>query len=293
MACILRSKSQAAGMLVRGIGRTRACGVTNLANAPTGDRMTTATAPARFGPGSWAAAAQFVRPLKPGLTARPPAVPFRGLMAATDLMPLDSTAAQAATLAPATTTPTSAAQDAFEATVRPLWLAAQAGDEAAYRSALQALAKRLRAYLRRRMQRLPDDVEDLVQETLLALHLQRGTWDESVPVSAWALAIARHKLVDLWRRRGRREDLHLHLDDVDAGGLAAELSIDAAEGAVHHDLEGLLANLPEAQSRAIVLTKLEGLSVAEAAARTGASESAIKVQVHRGLKKLAELVGRG
>lgn len=176
--------------------------------------------------------------------------------------------------------------DDFEQTLKPLWLRAQAGDEAAYRQALGLLAGRLRAYLRRRLASFPDEVEDLVQETLLALHLQRGTYDPSLPVSAWAVAIARHKLVDLWRRRGRRDDLHDAIDDVDERLLASE----PEEAGTRRDLQSLLQALPPAQQQAIVLTKLEGLSVAEAATRTGASESAIKVQVHRGLKRLAALV---
>jgi RNA polymerase sigma-70 factor (ECF subfamily) len=180
----------------------------------------------------------------------------------------------------------SAAQDDFERQLKPLWLRAQAGDEAAYREALGRIAQRLRGYLRRRMQSLPDDLEDLVQETLLALHLQRGTYDASLPVSAWVLAIARHKLVDLWRRRGRQQALHDPIDDVDEGLLAQN----QPEAGSARDLGILLAELPQAQRDAIVLTKIEGLSVAEASARTGASESAIKVQVHRGLKKLAALV---
>jgi RNA polymerase sigma-70 factor (ECF subfamily) len=180
----------------------------------------------------------------------------------------------------------SAAQDDFERQLKPLWLRAQAGDEAAYREALGRIAQRLRGYLRRRMLSLPDDLEDLVQETLLALHLQRGTYDASLPVSAWVLAIARHKLVDLWRRRGRQEALHDPIDDVDEGLLAQN----QPEAGSARDLGILLAELPQAQRDAIVLTKIEGLSVAEASARTGASESAIKVQVHRGLKKLAALV---
>src|SRR5512146_1469511 len=98
--------------------------------------------------------------------------------------------------------------DDFEAALGPLWARAQAGDEAAYRESLRCIASRLRTYLRRRMQSIPDEMEDLVQETLLAIHLQRGTHDPSVPVSRWVLAIARHKLIDLWRRRGRREALH-------------------------------------------------------------------------------------
>ena len=173
----------------------------------------------------------------------------------------------------------------FESVLKPLWLRAQSGDEVAYRQCLGMLAARLRGYLKRRLSGLPDEVEDLVQETLLALHLQRGTYDPSVPVSAWTMAIARHKLVDLWRRRGRRDDLH---DDVDEQMLAAAPD----DGGARRDLAVLLTALPDAQRQAIVLTKLEGLSIAEAASRTGASEAAIKVQVHRGLKRLAALVRR-
>lgn len=183
-------------------------------------------------------------------------------------------------------------QDDFETGLKPLWLRAQSGDDDAYRQALERIAVRLRGYLRRRMQTLPDEVEDLVQETLLALHLQRGTQDPSVPVSAWVLAVARYKLVDRWRRRGRHDALHEPLDETHE---AAFDPADAADQAhARQDLTGLLQTLPPAQRQAIVLTKLEGLSVTEAAQRTGASESAIKVQVHRGLKRLAALVkGKG
>ena len=174
----------------------------------------------------------------------------------------------------------------FESRLKPIWLRAQAGDAAAYRLCLDMLSARLRGFFKRRLAGLPDAVEDLVQETLLALHLRRGTYDPSLPVTAWVLAIARHKLVDLWRRRGRRDALHDPIDDV------AEqlLAVAPEDGGARRDLDVLLRELPPAQHQAIALTKIEGLSVAEAAARTGASESAIKVQVHRGLKRLATRV---
>lgn len=174
----------------------------------------------------------------------------------------------------------------FESGLKPLWLRAQSGDAAAYRLCLELLAARLRGFFKRRLVGLPDAVEDLVQETLLALHLRRGTYDPELPVTAWVLAIARHKLVDLWRRRGRRDALHDPIDDVAERFLA----VDPEDGGAKRDLDALLRELPPAQQRAIVLTKIEGLSVAEAATRTGASESAIKVQVHRGLKRLAARV---
>ncbi|MBI5718801.1 MAG: sigma-70 family RNA polymerase sigma factor [Burkholderiales bacterium] len=182
-----------------------------------------------------------------------------------------------------------AAPGDFESVLKPLWRRAQAGDEAAYRDALNRIAARLRQFLRRRMQSMPDDVEDLVQETLLALHLQRASCDLALPVSSWVFAIARHKLIDLWRRRGRQEALHDPIDDLDEAQMPAAHD----EGCARCDLGALLQELPPAQREAIVLTKVEGLSVAEAAQRTGASASAIKVQVHRGLKRLAALVRQG
>ena len=177
--------------------------------------------------------------------------------------------------------------DDFESDLKPLWLRAQAGDEAAYREVLSRIAVRLRRYFARRLFALPDDVEDLVQETLLALHQRRGTYEPGLTVAAWVYAIARHKMVDLLRRRGRREALNEPLDD-----LAEDQLLTAApdQQLTRRDLSLLLATLPPAQRLAIVLTRIEGLSVAEAAQRGGVSVSALKVQVHRGLKRLASLV---
>lgn len=180
-----------------------------------------------------------------------------------------------------------ASGDALELALGPLWQRAQAGDEAAYRNALDLLARRLRAYFRRRLSGLPDEVEDLVQETLLALHLQRASHEAGLPVTSWAHAIAHHKLVDMWRRRGRREALHEPLDDLAEADHPAAPEPDAT---ARRDVALLLEQLPAAQQQAIVLTKLEGLSMVEASARTGVSVAALKVQVHRGLKKLAALM---
>ena len=180
------------------------------------------------------------------------------------------------------------ALDDFESALAPLWSRAQAGDEAAYRQALSQIAARLRGYFLRRSSSSPDDMEDLVQETLLALHLQRGTYDPRWPVSAWVFAIARHKLVDLFRRRGAREDLHEPLDDLDEARHPAT----SGETSAQRDLALLLETLPPAQCAAIVMTRIEGLSMSEASGRSGVSVAALKVQVHRGLKRLALLAGK-
>ena len=158
------------------------------------------------------------------------------------------------------------------------------GDAAAYRALLAALARHLRAFLRRRLQRWPDEVEDLVQECLLAIHNQRLSYDIGVPFTAWVHAIAKYKLIDWMRRHARRDALHDPLDDADS--LLAATDEDA--GDARRDLATMLATLPDKQRRAIVLTKLDGLSVREAADALAMSEAAIKVSVHRGLKTLAE-----
>ena len=158
-----------------------------------------------------------------------------------------------------------------------------AGDNIAYQVFLTELSAHLRAFLRKRLVRLPDEVEDLVQESLLAVHNQRHTYDPDQPLSAWVQAIARYKLVDLLRRRSAHEMLNDPLDE--EMDIFSTADADAAEA--RRDLNKLLAGLPDQQRLPIVHTKLEGLSVTEAATLTGMSESAVKVGVHRGLKALA------
>jgi len=176
-----------------------------------------------------------------------------------------------------------------ETQLRDLLVRGLGGDASAYHAFLKDLSTHLRGFLRGRLARLPDDVEDLVQETLLAVHNQRHTYDPGQPLTAWIHAIARYKLVDLLRRRAGREVLNDPLDD--------ELEVfavsdhDAADA--RRDLGKLLEKLPDRQRLPIVHMKLEGLSVAEAARVTGMSEAAVKVGVHRGLKALAELIRSG
>lgn len=158
-----------------------------------------------------------------------------------------------------------------------------AGDAEAYRSFLKELSAHLRAFLRKRLSSLPDDVEDLVQETLLAIHNQRHTYDAAQPLTAWVHAIAKFKLVDLLRRRASREALTDPLDD--EADLFSCAESEAAEA--RRDVAKLLDQLPDRQRLPIVFVKVEGRSVAETAELTGMSESAVKVGIHRGLKALA------
>ena len=170
--------------------------------------------------------------------------------------------------------------------LKSLLLRGLAGEGAAYEAFLRELGAILRAFLRGRLARVPDEVEDLVQETLIAVHIQRHTYDAGQPVTAWAHAIARYKMIDFLRRRSIREAVQEPLED-DADFLA---SSDEEAREARRDLAVLLDRLPDRHRLPIVFVKLEGLSVAEAAKRTGMSESAVKVGVHRGLKALAALI---
>lgn len=172
---------------------------------------------------------------------------------------------------------------AKEARLRELLLGGLAGDNSAYQDFLKELSAHLRAFLRKRLTRWPDEVEDLVQESLIAVHNQRHTYDSGQPLSAWIQAIAKYKLIDLLRRRAGQNAHTDPLDDTD--DFFSTTDADAAEA--RRDLNKLLGELPDQHRLPIIHTKLDGLSVLEAAKITGMSESAIKIGVHRGLKALA------
>jgi RNA polymerase sigma-70 factor (ECF subfamily) len=178
---------------------------------------------------------------------------------------------------------------AREEHLRELLVRGLAGDATAYHTFLQDLSGHLRGFLRKRLAQLPDDVEDLLQESLLAVHIQRHTYDATQPLTAWVHAIAKYKLVDLLRRRNNRERLTDSWDDETE--VFACSDVEAADA--RRDLHELLQQLPDRQRLPIIHMKLEGLSAAEAARVTGMSESAVKVGVHRGLKALASKIRGG
>jgi len=170
-----------------------------------------------------------------------------------------------------------------EKLLRRLLVQGLGGDAVAYQQFLKALSAHLRAYFRRRLFQRMDEAEDLVQETLLAVHNQRHTYRPDQALTAWVHAIARYKFIDLLRASNSREALTEPLDDE----LELFASSDSEALEAKRDLDKLLAGLPDRQRLPIVHVKLEGLSVQETATLTGLSESAVKIGVHRGLKVLA------
>lgn len=158
------------------------------------------------------------------------------------------------------------------------------GSDREYRDVLTGLASWLRPFIAKQLPHFPDEVEDLVQVTLLAIHLKRGTYDATQPLDVWVQAIARHKVVDCLRRN------HAEVQAVDEPTEPPQYTAeDPHLRGTHarHDVVKLLGGLPEKQRRAIWHLKVEGLSVAETAEAIGMSQVAVKVSVHRGLKAIA------
>ena len=174
--------------------------------------------------------------------------------------------------------------------LRALMISGLDGEAAAYRTLLDGLSLSLRAYYKGKLVgagRAVTEAEDLVQEALIAIHVHRHTYDRSVPLMPWVYAIARYKLIDHLRRT-RSSMSNVPIDD------AADISAhdDSVDTESTLDVDRLLEELPDKMQRSIRYVKLDGLSVAETASRTGMSESAVKVSIHRGLKALAALIAR-
>lgn len=156
------------------------------------------------------------------------------------------------------------------------------GDAAAYHVLLRLLVPQLRAFFRRRTSS-EDVAEDLVQDTLIAVHAKRSTYDRARPFSAWLYAIARYKLADHFRRSHPMRASDELNDDIAAPDFES-----ASLASI--DLDRLLDGLPAKQQMAIRATKIEGLSLAEVAEVAGISHSDAKMSVYRGLKQLSARV---
>lgn len=179
---------------------------------------------------------------------------------------------------------------ANEAELKELMVKGLGGDETAYRALLKQLTLYLRGYFRAKLSKAgygPSEAEDVLQEVLMAIHTRRHTYDPAQLFTPWMHAIARYKLID-YLRRAKGPYVTVAVDDAEEIA-AADAHISAES---NYDLQKLLSQIPGKMRQAIESVKIQGLSVAETAKRTGMSESSVKVNVHRGLKALAALVGR-
>mgnify|MGYP005818316431 CR=1 FL=1 len=158
------------------------------------------------------------------------------------------------------------------------------GDSLAYHRLLKAVTPVLRVTTRRGLVRAgqpPDQAEDIVQDILLAVHLKRHTWDAEAPFAPWLFAIARNKLIDAVRRRGRR--VYVDIDD-----FAEILPGEAGEEPLPQvDLAAEVSCLPTRQRDVLTSIAVENASIRETAQKLSMSEGAVRVALHRGLAGIA------
>ena len=169
---------------------------------------------------------------------------------------------------------------AREATLRDLMQRAQAGDKQAYSVLLEQAGRWLARFFSQKI--AADAVDDLVQDTLISLHRKRASYDPSRPFLPWLAAIARYRWVDRLRQTYKHAATALDFDigeESHEDVVGAKISIDR-----------LLDQIPNNQANVIRMVKIDGLSIIEAAAKSGQSEPLVKVNIHRGLKKLAALI---
>jgi RNA polymerase sigma-70 factor, ECF subfamily len=165
-----------------------------------------------------------------------------------------------------------------------LMAAGLTGDAAAYRSLLSGITPFIRSAVRRTFTRGglgAVDIEDIVQDVLLAIHLKRHTWDAALPLAPWLNAVARHKTIDALRRHGGRTTTPI--DE-----LADVLPDERSANPGHGDAERILGVLPDKQRRIVQAMTLEERSAADIGRELGMTEGAVRVALHRSLKLLAE-----
>jgi len=159
-----------------------------------------------------------------------------------------------------------------------LMKSAQSGDDAAYERMMREVSVWLSRYFHKRLP--PAAAQDATQEALLAIHVHKQSYDTSDPMRPWLKTIARFKWIDQLRGYARApqslDDLEIPVDDHGAMTRASIL------------LERLLAEAKPAQAQVIRLVKLRGASVEEASHISGQSPSLVKVNIHRGLKRISQ-----
>lgn len=161
---------------------------------------------------------------------------------------------------------------------------ANAGSDSAYRLFLERLTPLIRGVARRAIGRIgapPADLEDAVQETLLAIHLKRHTWREDQPIGPWIGAITRYKLIDLARKSGRRKEVEWDDTFEQAAPEPEEPSLP------EHVMDRLLDHVSETQRMIVRSISIKGISIREVAGSMQMSEGAVRVALHRALKTLA------
>lgn len=164
-------------------------------------------------------------------------------------------------------------------------VAAQNGDAAAYNCLLHSLAPILKGFVSKKLFGYPAQVDDVVQEILIALHTNRHTYNPNQPFKAWLFAIARHKIIDHLRKHGRTTKFETSFDELETF-LSATTNKEVKQREQRKDIEQAMTTLNAKQRTVIHLLKIEGLTAKEVSAKTGLSVAAVKVTAHRAYKQM-------
>ena len=171
--------------------------------------------------------------------------------------------------------------------LEPLMVRVQQGDAAAYRALLDDVAQRMRRLVRRRAPWLaPADVEDMVQDILLSLHQARATWDPARPFLPWIVAIARARLADNARRYARRAAIDLAASDLAETFCDIHTNTNAENVVNLMSVRRAMDGLTPTEKQAVELLRLREMSLAEAAEASGSTVAAMKVAIHRAMRKM-------
>lgn len=181
----------------------------------------------------------------------------------------------------------SRSQDPLEKDLKRLVMETRHGNTQAYCNLLETLAPFLRRAARVQLAKFgrQDYAEDVAQETLLTIHLKLHTYDDSMAFLAWARVVLKHKIIDYLRRHKVQI---VSLDDFELWEPEDAASTELVT--IQRDLQTLLDRLKPPAGEIIHAMKVEGVSIRELANKHGLSEGNIKVIIHRGLKRLADMM---
>ncbi|MGC8536368.1 MAG: sigma-70 family RNA polymerase sigma factor [Rhizomicrobium sp.] len=177
--------------------------------------------------------------------------------------------------------------DSPEARLGALMRSAQAGDQAAYAQLLHEVIPFIRRIVAPKCG-YGVEPEDVVQDVLMALHAVRHTYDGTRPFTPWLAAIARHRLVDAYRRKARVARNETAVAELPETFAPAQPNWEGNAKGDPELLRRAIADLPPGQRQAVELLKLRELSLKEAEVVSGTSIAALKVAVHRGMKALRQ-----
>ncbi|MBA2405996.1 MAG: sigma-70 family RNA polymerase sigma factor [Bdellovibrionales bacterium] len=165
-----------------------------------------------------------------------------------------------------------------------LLIASQAGDNNAYNQFLSRVSVVLVPYVQKKISH-SEFLDDIIQDTLIAIHKSRHTYLPGRSLAAWIYVICEHRIIDFYRKYRRVEKSELYLpEEMEKVQISAE---DTRSVELYRELEAL----PEKQRAVIEMMKLEGMRITEIAQKTGMSESAIKVNAFRGYQTLKRILG--